>query len=147
MPLDEVGSLSPTNCLMRFESKTCPFCLQCLNPLALLVSLIQVVALLILCAILKICINRSSRPEVFCKTSVLRNFAKFTGKHLCQSLFSDKFSDLRLASSLKTRLWHRPFPMNFAKFLRTRFLQNTSGGCFCINKYFISLLILLLFVF
>ena len=25
---------------------------------------------------------RSSRPEVFCKKGVLRNFAKFTGKHL-----------------------------------------------------------------
>ena len=30
---------------------------------------------------------RSSRQEVFYKKSVLRNFAKFTGKHLCQSLF------------------------------------------------------------
>ena len=29
----------------------------------------------------------SSRLEVFCKKGVLRNFAKFTGKHLCQSLF------------------------------------------------------------
>ena len=29
----------------------------------------------------------SSRPEVFCKKGVLRNFAKFTGKNLCQSLF------------------------------------------------------------
>ena len=29
---------------------------------------------------------RSSRPEVFCKRGVLRNFAKFAGKHLCQSL-------------------------------------------------------------
>ena len=28
--------------------------------------------------------SRSSRPEVFCKEGVLRNFAKFTGKHLCQ---------------------------------------------------------------
>ena len=27
-------------------------------------------------------IYRSSRPEVFCKKGVLRNFAKFTGKHL-----------------------------------------------------------------
>ena len=26
-------------------------------------------------------------PEVFCKKDVLRNFAKFTGKYLCQSLF------------------------------------------------------------
>ena len=31
--------------------------------------------------------GRSSRPEVFCKTGVLRHFTKFTGKHLCQSLF------------------------------------------------------------
>ena len=30
-------------------------------------------------------IYRSSQPpEVFCKKGVLRNFAKFTGKHLCQ---------------------------------------------------------------
>ena len=26
-------------------------------------------------------------PEVFCRKGVLRNFAKFTGKHPCQSLF------------------------------------------------------------
>ena len=29
-------------------------------------------------------IIRSSRPVVFCKKGVLRNFTKFTGKHLCQ---------------------------------------------------------------
>ena len=29
---------------------------------------------------------RSCSYEVFCKKGVLRNFAKFTGKHLCQSL-------------------------------------------------------------
>ena len=33
---------------------------------------------------------RSRRWEVFCKKGVLRNFAKFTGKHLCQSLFFNK---------------------------------------------------------
>ena len=33
---------------------------------------------------------RSSRPEVFCKKGVLRNFAKFTGKHLCQDLLFNK---------------------------------------------------------
>ena len=31
-----------------------------------------------------------SHPEVFCEKGVLRNFAKFTGKHLCQSLFFKK---------------------------------------------------------
>ena len=38
---------------------------------------------------------RSSRPEVFCKRGVLRNFAKFTGKHLRQSLFFNKVEHLR----------------------------------------------------
>ena len=55
-------------------------------------------------------IFRSSRPEVFCKKSVLKNF--------------------RPATLLKKRLWHRCFPVNFAKFLRIPFLQNTSDGCF-----------------
>ena len=30
---------------------------------------------------------RSSRPDVFCKKDVLRNFAKFTGKHLVPESF------------------------------------------------------------
>ena len=30
--------------------------------------------------------NRGSRPEVFCQKDALKNFAKFTGKHPCQSL-------------------------------------------------------------
>ena len=54
------------------------------------------------------------------------NFAKFTGNHLCQSLFFTK-----VAALSKKRLWHRCFPVNFAKFLGTPLLQNTSGGCFC----------------
>ena len=32
---------------------------------------------------------------------------------------------------IKRRLWYRCFPVNFAKFLITNFLQNTLGGCFC----------------
>ena len=33
---------------------------------------------------------RSSRPEMFCKKEVLRNFPKFTRKHLRQSLFFNR---------------------------------------------------------
>ena len=33
---------------------------------------------------------RSSSPEVFCKKGVIRNFPKFTGKNLCQSLFFNR---------------------------------------------------------
>ena len=65
---------------------------------------------------------RSSRPEVFYKKGVLRNFIKFTGKHLCQSLFFNKGAGLRPATLLKKRLWHRCFPVNFEKLLRTPFL-------------------------
>ena len=49
-------------------------------------------------------------------------FAKFTGKHLCQSLFFNKVATLMPANLLKKRLWHRCFPMDFAKFLRTLLL-------------------------
>ena len=35
-------------------------------------------------------IFRSSRPQVFCKKGVLRNYTKFTGKHQSQSLFFNK---------------------------------------------------------
>ena len=61
--------------------------------------------------------TRSSRPEVFCKKSVLRKFSKLTGKHLCQILFL-----IKRLSLLKKRLQHRCFPVTFAKVLRTSFL-------------------------
>ena len=60
--------------------------------------------------------SKSSHPDVFYKRGVLRNFAKFTGKHLCQSPFFNKVAGLR-----PERLWHRCFPVNFMKFLRTPF--------------------------
>ena len=50
---------------------------------------------------------------------VFRNFAKFTGKHLCQSLFFIKVAGLRPVTILKKRLWHRCFLVNFANILRT----------------------------
>ena len=40
---------------------------------------------------------------MFCKKGVLRNFSKFTRKHVWQ------------------RLWHMCFPVNFEKFLKTPF--------------------------
>ena len=58
-------------------------------------------------------------PEVFCKKGVLLNFAKFIGKHLCQSLFFNKVAGLSSATLLKKRLWHRCFLVNFMKFFRT----------------------------
>ena len=50
---------------------------------------------------------RSIHPKVFCEKYFPKNFVKFTGKHLCQSLFF--------------------IPVNLAKFFRIPFLQNISG--------------------
>ena len=56
---------------------------------------------------------------------------------------------LRPATLLKKKLWHRHFPVDFAIFLRTAYLQNTSGRlllilfvacflCFPLSEIFVS---------
>ena len=72
---------------------------------------------------------RSSRQEMFCEKVVPRNFTKFTGKNLCQGLLLNKVAGLRPATLLKKRFWHRCFPVNFVKFPKRLFLQNTFGDC------------------
>ena len=59
-------------------------------------------------------VYRSSCPEVFCKTGVLKNFAEFIGKRLCQSLFFNKVATLFKRDS-------GTGVVNFVKFLRTPF--------------------------
>ena len=70
--------------------------------------------------------TRSSHRKFSIKKCFLRIFAKFKGKHMWQSFFFNKVAGLTL---FKKRLWHRCFPVNFAKFLRTP-LENNLGGCF-----------------
>ena len=60
---------------------------------------------------------RSSHQRCSIKIGALKNFTKFTGKHLRTGVQIDSAK----------RLWHRCFPVNFTKFLRTPFLHNTSG--------------------
>ena len=60
--------------------------------------------------------NRSSRPEVFCEKGVLRNFAKFTGKQLCQSLFFNRVVDAA-CNFIKKETLAQVFSCEFEKFL------------------------------
>ena len=53
--------------------------------------------------------------ELFLKIS--RNSQETT----CARVFFNKVADLRSATLLKKRLWHRCFPVSFEKFLRTSF--------------------------
>ena len=63
---------------------------------------------------------RCSRPKVFCKKSVLRNFVKFKGNHLCN------FIKETLA---------QVFSCEFYEISKNTFLQNASGGCFWMLRF------------
>ena len=67
---------------------------------------------------------RSSRPEMFCKEAVLRDFPKFTGKHLCQSLLITKVGGQSWQLYLKRTL-AQVFPVNFAKIWKNTFSYRT----------------------
>ena len=65
--------------------------------------------------------SRSNRSQTFF-TGVLKNFAIFTGKHLCWSLFLIKLQVLA-CDFIKKRLQHRCFPVTIAKFLGAAFFK------------------------
>ena len=82
--------------------------------------------------------TRSSHQRCSVRKDILRNFAKFTGKHLRQVLFYNKLAGPEPATLLKKRLWHRCFPMNFAKFLRTSFHRTPLNDCFSTIQHFLA---------
>ena len=68
------------------------------------------------------CLNyRRSHQRCFIEKGVLKNLKKFTGKQLCEILFLNKVPGLRPVTTLKKRLWHRCFSVNFVKYLRNYF--------------------------
>ena len=69
-------------------------------------------------------LSRSSRPDVLCKEKVFSEISQNSQESTCAR---DSFLIKLQATLLKKSLWHRSFLVNFAKFLRTDFLQNTSG--------------------
>ena len=72
--------------------------------------------------------NQKQPPEVFHKKAVLKNFATFTGKHLCWSLFLIKLeafrSDSKRDSNIGLFLW---ILQNFEEHL---FWRISANGCF-----------------
>ena len=49
---------------------------------------------------------KSSHTRVFCKKGAFENFKKFSGKHLCRSLFLNKVASPRPANLIKRKLQH-----------------------------------------
>ena len=75
---------------------------------------------------LRISFLRKQPPEVFYKKGVLKKLTKFTGKHLLQSLCFNKVAGLA-CNFIKKEILAQVFSVNFVKFPRRPFLQNTSG--------------------
>ena len=61
--------------------------------------------------------------KVFCTKGVLKNFAKFIRKHLCQSLFFNKVADLRPATLFKTLA--QTFSCGFWKIFKNTYFYRT----------------------
>ena len=65
--------------------------------------------------------SRSSRQEVFCKKGILGNFAKFTGKHLCQVLFFNKVVGLRPANFIEKETLAQVFSCGICEISKSTF--------------------------
>ena len=84
---------------------------------------------------------RSSRPDVFCEKSVLRNFAKFTGKHLCQGLFLIKLQTWGLQLYLIRDSGTGVFLWILRNFSEQLFHRTPPDDCFCELSFELTLLI------
>ena len=70
---------------------------------------------------------------MFFKIGVPKNFAMFTEKHLCWSIFLKK---LQTCNFTKKRLQYRCLHVDITNILRPAFLWNISGGCSWKSKLF-----------
>ena len=64
---------------------------------------------------------RSSHLDLLCKIGVLRNFPKFAGKHLCQSLFFVP----QACNFIKQELLAQVFSCEFCEISKKSFLHRT----------------------
>ena len=74
--------------------------------------------------------TRSSHQRCSLKKGVLRNFTKFTGKHLCQSLFFNKVAGPQV------------FSCEFCETSQnTFFTEHRWGDCFCTAHFFLLIIL------
>ena len=71
-------------------------------------------------------IFRSSGPEVVCKKAVLKNFAKFTAKHLYRTLFFNKIAGSKPSTLLQKKSLAHMFSYEFCKSFKSTFFHRTS---------------------
>ena len=85
-------------------------------------------------SVFKLRTGQKQPPNVFCKKGVLRNFAKFTGKNLCQNLFFNKNCNFTKKETLP-----RVFSCEFYKISKNTFftehLRTTASERETLNGY------------
>ena len=67
--------------------------------------------------------TKSSLPDVFCEKVVLRNFAKFTGKHLCQGFIFNKVAGA--CNFIKKKALAQMFSCEFCEISKNTFFYRT----------------------
>ena len=93
--------------------------------------------------------SRSSRPEVFCKKGVLRNFATFTRKHLCQVSFLIKLQSsarilflIKLQASacnfIKKETLALVFSCEFCEIFKNTFFYRTHPVVASVSRFFLQ---------
>ena len=79
---------------------------------------------------------RNGSSEVFQRIDLLKNFTKFSGKHLCQNLFLNEVPTWRIATLLKQKLRHSCFQEHL-------FCRTSANGCFWkTNELWIQMVLL-----
>ena len=69
-------------------------------------------------------VSEAVHSEVFCEKGVFRSFAKFTGKHLCQSLFLINFQ-ASTCNFTKNKTLTQVFSCEFCKISKNTFSYRT----------------------
>ena len=77
----------------------------------------------ILCSLVYNFTDRSSHQRCSVIKGVLRNFAKFIGKHLCQSLFFNKVADLEPCNFIKKETLAQVFSCAYCEISKNTFLS------------------------
>ena len=74
---------------------------------------------------------------MFYEKAVLEIFAKFTGKHLCQSPFFNKVAK-QACNFIKKETLAQVFRFEFYEIFKNTFLQNISGRLllYCVTTHF-----------
>ena len=90
--------------------------------------------------------SKNEKPDVFCKKSVLRNFAKFTGKHLRQGLYFNKVAGLA-SNFIKIETMSQVPSCEFCKISKNTFCSRTPQVAAYVKSFFLPLSLLYLLAF